>query len=261
MSLFFPSALNQYSDRPVIVFSCFEGDDSGQIMLPAPVGMQMGDSANYSGVELGTLGGVALSATNSIRKAAGSMSNAEGAGKKMEALESSVGSSIDALKNQLTGANIGNAALAQLSGVGGKLGQAVGIGAGVSKNPNTTTEFTGVNVRKFNFTYKLVPSNKGESAMIKNIVQLFRINIYPEGNILFLKYPPKWGIKMLTASGGLPGNGAFPKFGECYLTEFSSTYNSSANAFFDDGAPVEVDISFGFTETKAYTKKEIKELL
>ena len=249
MSLYFPETIQEQGGRPVITFKCLQGADggggtNGAVTLPGPVGLQISDSANFGGVELGALGGTALETFNQV----GNKGIVEGGGGTVEKLTGSIKSLRKA----------GDAATAFASKNLGKVGQALGIARGVSSNPNTTTEFTGTNVRSFSFQYKLVPFSAGESRLIKSIIDLFRINLYPEGKALYLKYPPKWSIEYAVLSGRQPPN--LPKFGECYLTSFSTTYNGAANAFFEDGNPVEYDINFTFTETKALTRKDILEI-
>lgn len=248
MSLYFPENIQEQGGRPVITFTCLQGGSgggtNGSATFPGPVGLQISDSANYAGVELGALGGTALNTFESA-----------GSG--------GVKGAVDNVKKQL-GANVGslesagNTATALLKDKLGNVGKAFGIARGVAANPNTTTEFTGTNVRSFSFQYKLVPFSEGESRLIKSIVDLFRINLYPEGELLYLKYPPKWSIEYNVLSGKQPRN--LPRFGECYLTSFATTYNGAANAFFEDGNPVEYDINFTFTETKAMTRKDIEEI-
>jgi len=251
MSLYFPENIQEEGGRPVITFTCLQGGSGGggtggSATFPGPVGLQISDSANYGGVELGALGGTALSAF-SKSKDKGIIEGVGGKGGTIDQLKSSVGSL----------QKVGDAATAAASKLG-KVGQALGIARGVSRNPNVTTEFTGTNVRSFSFQYKLVPFSAREARSIKSIIDLFRINLYPEGELLYLKYPPKWSISYAVLNGKQPPN--LPKFGECYLTSFATTYNGGANAFFEDGNPVEYDINFTFTETKALTRKDILEI-
>lgn len=250
MSLYFPETIQEQGGRPVITFTCLQGGSggggtSGSVTFPGPVGLQISDSANYAGVELGALGGTAL---NTFETVGGASSTGDAASK----LAANIGKNVGSLQKA------GDAATAILSDKLGNVGKAFGIAKGISANPNTTTEFTGTNVRSFSFQYKLVPFSAGESQSIKSIIDLFRINLYPEGEALYLKYPPKWSINYAVLSGRQPPN--LPKFGECYLTSFATTYNGAANAFFEDGNPVEYDINFTFTETKALTRKDILEI-
>ena len=67
MSLYFPENIQEEGGRPVITFTCLQGGSGGggtggSATFPGPVGLQISDSANYGGVELGALGGTALSA-------------------------------------------------------------------------------------------------------------------------------------------------------------------------------------------------------
>ena len=40
----------------------------------------------------------------------------------------------------------------------------------------------------------------------------------------------------------------------------TAAYNGTSNSFYSDGAPLEVSLSLGFTETKALTRADIKKL-
>ena len=46
---------------------------------------------------------------------------------------------------------------------------------------------------------------------------------------------------------------------ECYLLSLQTTYNSTTNAFHDQGQPVEIDIALTFQEVKALTREELYE--
>ena len=124
--------------------------------------------------------------------------------------------------------------------------------------PNTRTSFEGTSIRSFQFNFKLVARTQDESRRIKEITRIFQEYMYPEGNKIIMKYPPVWQIGFYNPDGSHNSN--IPGIYDCFLTHYTPTYNASTNIFYEDGAPVEVDISLGFQETKALTRDEIRGL-
>ena len=132
-----------------------------------------------------------------------------------------------------------------------------GLAKGIVTNPNTTAQFTNMSIRSYVFNFKLVADSADDSKEIKEIQQFFRHNMYPEpgpANYI-LSYPAKWEIKLYTSQG--TENIYYPKIHECFLTSFNTNFNASSHMHFATGAPVEVDISLTFQETKVLNKNEI----
>ena len=216
------------------------------IYLPMPVGLDFSDGASYNDAELGVMG---TSSLNSVKSLKGGLS---GISKSIEKLSSEDG--IKDLIKQVGGA----ASAAGLSAGPESIAQGVGIGLGAAVNKNITTEFTGVSTRAYSFQYKMVASTQGEAETISLITKALRLGMYPEKDSEFiLKYPPTWTIRFLRNGQDLKH---IPKIFECYLTDVKTTFNQSASSFFNDGAPVEVDLSFSFKETRALTADDIIKL-
>jgi hypothetical protein len=56
-------------------------------------------------------------------------------------------------------------------------------------------------------------------------------------------------------------NEFIPRIFSCYLTTFNVNYNQGgAGSFYEDGAPIDVDISMTFQESRALTRKDIEKL-
>jgi hypothetical protein len=166
-------------------------------------------------------------------------------GKKLSDLQAGIVSKED----------VKTAAYGAASLVGGVTAKVAGIGLGRAANANTTTEFTGVGIRTFSFSYNLMPASKEDSIQIAKIIQTFRENLYPEKTAagFALIYPPTWSIRFE------PHPGSFPKITQCYLNSFTATFNGQGNAWHAGAAPASTDIQFSFTETKTLTKTEIKQ--
>jgi len=124
-------------------------------------------------------------------------------------------------------------------------------------SPNTNTAFETPGIRTFSFAFKMVPKDRKDSDAIRDIVSFFRKYAYPEGNTVFMKYPPIWTIKFWNGS---KRNAYIPGIYGCYLTGVASSYNAGTNLFHRDGSPVEVDVGLTFQETKVLTRDEIEKL-
>ena len=260
--IYYPDELQNQKSRPVIRFKCNSKGNNGyispiSIFLPIPVNLQISDSGTYNNAELGIIGGAAMAAT---RAAAG--------GDMKGALTTAVKSATNAARDPM-GLMLGLAGNDQLMSkigvsVSGEIKSAIGIGASTMLNKNVTTEFTGVGTRTFSFAFKMIASSKNESEQISLINKMFRRGLYPEADLrgLRVSYPPTWNINFLQQNASLlPSEiSHIPKIFETYLTSFNSTYNSSANMWHADGAPLECDISVSFTETRALTLNDIKSL-
>ena len=134
-----------------------------------------------------------------------------------------------------------------------------GAAKGVAVNPNSTTAFQNMNIRSYTFNFKMIAESPSESDTIRQIQTFFREHMYPEegaGSYL-LTYPATFTVKFYTADGR--ENPYYPKIYELNLTNFSTNYNGSSHLHFDGGAPVEVDISLSFQETKVLTKADLGE--
>ena len=125
--------------------------------------------------------------------------------------------------------------------------------------PNTNTAFQNSMIRQFQFSFKMMPTNKGEANTITEIVKRFRQNMYPIANDLILTYPPIWNIKFYDGYE-TNENKKLPGIYDCYLIGMSTVYNNSGNMFHADGHPVETDVQLTFEETRALTLTDIADL-
>lgn len=90
--------------------------------------------------------------------------------------------------------------LQKFGGMLGDSGQSINLASGSVLNPRETLAFEGVQLRQHNFSWELYPSNRADSAQIKDIILSLKRCVLPEtqnfalGNMLnveraFLKYP------------------------------------------------------------------------
>ena len=241
MIIFPPSIINNDTDRPVIVFTSVatKAENDAYIVLPIPQALQFSDSAAYNNSELGFQGSMVLNAGRS-NSASDAVSNVTG--QALNAIPKSLQEAAG-----LLGSNL----------LKGEFKSAVGIATGTTLNKNIVTEFSGVSTRQFGFQFKLVSTSAQESRIIKEMIETFRKGLYPEGNSLQLRYPPTWYINFKKDGKDIE---YIPRIFETYLTNMSTSYNSSLNLFHEDGSPVEVDLNITFMESRALTLDDIRNL-
>ncbi len=234
--LTFPSTLrSKVSEEgfPHISFSMVRGEmgEFTDIHLFIPIGMASNDSMNYGSTELGIIGAAAQATRLGGDASVG-----------MEDIISRATASFKSM-----GATAGAASAAELK-------------SGLVVNPFTSVTFEGVNVRSFEFAFKLVPSSRDESKIAHKIENAFRKYMYPKARGAgALEYPPTFRIEFM--AGGLP-NKYMPRIIDTYLTTMSTNYNATGNSFHtNDGVlgapPTEIDISLTFQEVRAITRNDL----
>lgn len=251
----FPPEIRRQNPRsggeyPVICFTYYNKKNVATkwIYLPMPPGIEFGDSMNYSTLDLGLIGDIVA---KTIKGAQGE-----------EGLVQSIGGAASALgKDIIQKAKSANMAAAA-SIVARQLGQekisnVVDFQSKQIIAPNTNTTFQGANTRSFNFKFKMMATSSSQSDIIQGIVNLLREKIYPMGTDIILEYPGTWKISFLVDT---QQNTYLPRIYRCYLTSFTSAYNSANNMWHDGGAPVEVDVAMTFQEVKALKQQNIQKL-
>lgn len=248
-----PFANGIFLDRPIIMFTCAGRDNVGPqyIGFPIPQGLEFSDGASYDDQELGFVGA-------SIKGAISTVSGSKGINEAADKLLSTATNAVDSMKNQFAqNAVIGAVNSPLLAAIGQDARAAIMIGSKVTMNKHIVTEFTGVGTRNFGFKFKLIASSKQESDIIRNICNSFRNGLYPDANMLALKYPPTWTIRFMMNDTDIA---YLPKIWECYLTSLNVSYNGSGNLWHIDGSPIECDISVSFKETRALRHQDIRQL-
>jgi hypothetical protein len=202
-----------------------------RVSLYLPVGLQFRDNVAYENTDLlsGSVAGFL----------AGAGSSAEGLKGADAQRQASLAIVRLAQKNQEVG-NIARAA------------------ARVTTNPNSRALFKSVALREFAFTFKFLPCSAKEAEEVKNIIQLFREELYPEdisdaGISLGYRFPNRFNIQ-IEYNGKEVTNKILP----CFLRDVSVTYNPSTMAMHDDGNFSEIDMSVSFTESRTLDRKQIE---
>lgn len=238
MALVFPENRDMYEG--VINFTVILGGESERTLgntctLYMPIGLQVADKVEYENAQLGAIGAVV--GKNADPNAAAS----EGA---IGPVASSLVASAVAKFSERAGAAARSRTL-------------------TAPNPNTRALFKQVNLRQFQFTFKLIPTSQSEASNIPEIIKYFREEMYPE-NITFddlalgYMFPNKFQIEFETG-----GNSLVTKLSDCYLEAFQTNYNPSNAAFLQSGSSPshfsETDISLTFMEARTLSKKDIQQ--
>lgn len=224
------------------------GPTLGAVSLYHPSGVSFADGAGFSTFDMGPLGADLMSGINSGTSAADIAKQAVG---------DTAGS--PELRTMLAMKIAKESGMSSLAPGTENLQEIYGAAKGVAVNPNTTTAFQNMQLRSYIFNFKMIAESPSESDTIRQIQTFFREHMYPEegaGSYL-LTYPATFTVKFYTASGS--ENPYYPKMYELNLTSFQTNYNGSSHLHFDGGAPVEVDISLSFQETKVLTKADLGE--
>lgn len=223
----------------------------GAVSLYHPSGVSFADGAGFSTFDMGPIGKQLMAGVTDP--------NANAADIAKTSVESLTGDGTSELRTMLAMKIAKESGLGALAPGSENLQQIYGAAKGVAVNPNTTTAFQNMNLRSYVFNFKMIAESPGESDTIRQIQTFFREHMYPEegaGSYL-LTYPATFTVKFYTASGN--ENPYYPKMYELNLTNFQTNYNGSSHLHFDGGAPVEVDISLSFQETKVLTKADLGE--
>lgn len=244
------------------------GEELGRITLPLQNRLAYADVANYDpNASVGVIGALAEDAAlgrNPFEGAnqGGSLTSAAGA-LVANALAKVSGAAIGAAAGAV-GSKIGGAIVGGV--VGGNLGEGVGTAAQsatrVTAAPNYRTLFQNVSIRApFVFDFKLVPTSSAEMNEIKNIVKMFREELYPEkitagasGVPIAYKFPNVFEIEVRNRFGTNPGF----KIQRCYLREVQTTFNENFGMM-TDGNFNSVTLSLSFVEIVALDKQKVSD--
>jgi len=229
---------------------------AGSVTLYLPTNHVVSDAVTYTGASLGTIGaGVEAGLSNGA-----SALNAVGAG---------LTQGIDSFMSLFDGAGVDkDAAALALTRTAEALGtQEIGAGVKsatrVATNPNLRMLLESVPVRTIPFSFRLIAQSRDEAREIQSIINFFRYQLYPDeitGTIggaevaLGYKFPDPFEITT-TYKGKTVGN----KFLDAYLTTVTTNYNEQGMGFHEDGYPSDVSIQLQFSESKALTRKLVKQ--
>lgn len=251
-NLFYPLDIETAKDRPVIMFSCETAQQGFKnIYLPMPMGVQASDSVTYNHSDLNIMGIAGLNALNASMSQSGAV----------DAMKAGGVSGFNSLKQYMPkGINEGVLLAQQGLTDNSTAAAAVALATQMTSAKNTVTTPDGVPVRSHSYSFKLIARSQKEAQMIKNIQFVLRSGLYPQqvagSEQARLHFPPKWKIryKSLPTLNDLEH---LPQPYDTFLQTMTTNFNSSSTMWRNDGAPLEVDISLSFIETKSLTAADI----
>lgn len=227
----------------------------GSVQLYLPQQLQFGDAAEYANVDLGILGAAAATGIRNAESGAAIIKDA------LKQSLPSISSIKQAFSQGLQDETTQIAALKLASNVSSKVEGAIETEVGITLNPNKRSTFKEIGVRRFNFTFAMVPTSQSEADQIRLIVAFFRHHMYPElvgaidaeqGFSAAFRFPSKFRLN-LTYGGRRVG----PKILPCFLERVNVTYNPNAMAFHTNGDPQETQITLSFLEERALNRNDI----
>lgn len=224
------------------------------VQLFLPTTLQFADRVEYTNVDLGIVGSAAALAIQ--RGESGAAIARQIMSQSLPSFESIS----QAVQEGLTGEAAQVAALRIAGRINSEVQGAIETSTGIALNPNRRSTLRGIGIRRFQFTFKMIPTSQEEAREIGNIIRFFRTEMYPESKALpgtsiqaALKFPAKFRIKMKYGSKTV-ATGILP----CFLESVNTTYNPNAMAFHTDGEFQETDITLAFMEERALTKSDIE---
>jgi len=230
------------------------------IYLPVPADLRTGYKSNYANEDLGLIGELTRQAFEG-----GGGDNDTNISQLGYAVGADIAQSgqaaaiVSSVVSSAAGSGTIGSLVAGASALAVTQGAKAGIAAaGVSRNPHTAVLFSGVGFRSHSFNYKLVPRNRQESLVLKDIITAFKYYMAPNfgESTHFFEYPQQFDID-------LKNERSLFDIGTSVLTDFSVNYHGNGfPSYFQGNAgdmnPTTVDISMSFQEVTITTKDEIK---
>lgn len=226
-------------------------DESRKAILYLPGALQFQDNIEYTNVDLGIVGQAARQA----------LQNPNATGRAV--LGAITGNLLPDFQSVQEAFNMGLrsegaqvAALRLTNKLSPEAQGAIETTTGIALNPNRRSTLRGIGVRQFRFTFKMIPESPDEAREVKQIVQFFREEMYPDTSDdalqAALRFPSKFEIRM-EYDGKKVATNILP----CFLANVDVVYNSTGMSFHTDGEFQETDLSLSFVEERALTKRDV----
>lgn len=188
---------------------------------------------NYTDRELGSLAGLLIQGSAKETVAAGSAVNSS----EYQAALLATLAKVPTLKSK-----------------GGLISDLLELTTRTKTNPFREVLFESVDYRSFNFSYRFFPKSQSETDRIKDIIELFKVNMLPEitSEKLFYIYPSEFDIEYFYKDSPNP---YLHKFARCALVNMEVDYGGDQFVTFQDGAPVEIGLTLTFRELEQLTSE------
>jgi hypothetical protein len=239
-----------------------KGDKVGSVQLPLQQGITINDGVSYTAANTNFGAGLIKAATSDQGDKINGVTN------KLISQLAVKGAGTAAAG--LAGGLIAGGAGALVAGAAGgdifeNISNATKEASRVTSNPNTRTLFEAVDMRSFQFTFKLIAKSENEAKQIKDIVKFFRREVYPEainvdGVPFAYEFPNIFDIKVRDRSGqNNPGFDFQRSYLQSVATNFNQTAAGSMYAGKDRDYFIEVDVALSFTEFATMDKAKVRD--
>ena len=256
-TLFFPRDIGIHQFLMIFQEYDFKGEAERikeSIVLPIPGQIVDKYGMEYNTKDLKTMGaGIATGAEDILDsfKKAGTKEGEDKESERKTAL------SAESLAGNL---GVGGVALAR-DKFAGSLGieDPLAVATGTLTNPHTALLFSSVNLKVFEFAWKLYPANEAESFDLQEIIRVIKMRTHPtfdliEGlqNNFIMKYPHEVDLFYL-------GQGdSMHRFKRAAVTGLEINYapDDTVQFFQGSGRPAFVELKMTFTETQIWTGED-----
>jgi len=227
--------------------------------LPLPRNISDELGLNYNVTELGAVGGEIAGLVGEVASAAqNSGNNADMTKNVAEAVKGIVNNTVQTAKNAsstdaLAGLNAAAASLSSKKGVTNATG-VVGSILGQVPNPHAITLFKGVTLKKYSFSWTLMPRMKVESQIIARMINNIRRDALPERKLggLTLSYPYEAQVIMMSN-----GTESLMRFKPSFITSMNVNFTAGGSlALLEDGYPASVQIAISFQENDIWSRED-----
>ena len=256
-TLFFPNDIGIHQFLMIFHEYDFKGEAEimkESIVLPIPGQIIDKYGVEYNSKDLKTLGAGIASAAEDIIDSFKKAGTAEGEAKEAQR-------KTDMTAESLAGdLGTGGIALAREQ-FAGTLGveDPLAVATGTLVNPHTALLFSSVNLKVFDFEWKLYPQNEDESNNLQEIIRVIKMRSHPtfdaiDGtqNNFIMKYPHEVDLFYL-------GQGdSMHRFKRAAITGLEINYSAEDSvAFFQgSGRPAFISLKLQFTETQIWTGED-----
>jgi len=241
-------AIRNYNNNAVRVSKAARTRINTHIAMYMPESVTTGYSTQYTDTEIGFITSAGIDAYEKFAQG-----NMRGGLEEIGRRNTDLANALNSMMLTTAGA---------LPGLSG-LKAAAEMRSGVVLSDRMELAFKGIDKRTFQYDFKMVPKSEDEAREIKEIVNMFKVNMLPEyaGNDVHgrsLIVPNTFNIKYMYAG---KENSFLHKIGECACTSMSVTYGGErykTHAAVDDGAPpIQTNLSLTFTELDLVTREQV----
>lgn len=224
------------------------GISNANIKLPLPTNLVDVISLQYNNLSMGPIRGPLFDIIKGAANAADGVTSIQNFGTIVGDATTSIIKKIteDSSVARLIGRQM-------LQGVSPTTAAAVDLALGNIPNPHQIVTFSGVNLRSFQFSWRLSPNNRKDSKVIQRLIMLLKQKTLPRKDSTFLlKYPNYVKLRLHPEQI----NTLF-RFRTMVVDSFTINYAPSGSvAFHGDDTPVEYEISMAMREVDIQTAED-----